>query len=1076
MSGLAPMSRADSSSKGLSGPLLLSAGLLSGTLGAMALIGWMAHWPRLTQFSPEWAPVHWSSALCLVMLGLAVPLLAGGRRRMVAAVGMLVFGAGLVTLLEYVTGSSSSIDQLFSAQYIAAPAAYPGRMSVLSASCYTSLGVGLVFAAFDRIRPWRLGVTGLAACVVWVVCLLALLGYATGIDAAYSWGALTRMALPTAIANFGVSGALLAWAWETSHRVQFNLARWLPITASVTLMAMVACVSGVSLVKLKNSIYWRKHTYEVLASAQAMLADLADNQRGMRGYVLTRHSESLALYRQGLVNLPRQLTQLRELTRDNPSQQARVALLSTDLERVVEYSRRLLTARDARGLDGAVELETTGEGRITVDRMRADLDAFSTEEHRLLAARDSQAQRDFHNTTDLLVTGSVCAAVLLILAHLMASREVNRRRRMEARLEQGSALQAAILNSANYAIVSTDATGTVTTFNATAERWLGYRAQDVIGKASPALWHDPEEVMLQAAAFSRELGQTVPPGFETFAAQARFGPTRETQWSVICRDGRRFPASLSASELTDSSGSIVGYLSVLADTGERKRHEAQMRLSEERFRHAFDEAPIGMCLVSPEGRLQKVNRALCGLLGYSESELLQTDFQSITHEEDLRADLERVRKVLSGDIPSYQLEKRYRHRDGSVVYTNLSVSLVRDRDNAPLYFVSQIENIAHRREMDRLKREFISTVSHELRTPLTSIRGSLGLVEAGVLGVLPEKAQDMVKIARQNCERLVRIINDILDVEKIESGRLQLRIAPIALADFLRQSIEENAGYGEKYQVRFVLEHVPDNIHVLADPDRLMQVMSNLLSNAAKFSPVDSQVQIRAVREGAWINISVEDHGTGIPQAFRNRIFEKFAQADASSSRRFDGTGLGLSITQHLVQAMGGNIGFTTLVGEGTTFSFQLPAAGGLIATSPPPSVTGRHCVLVCGEHVMARERPTRVPRILHVEDDLDLSRVIETALAGRADVVTAPSLEAAHQHLRQGEFSLIVLDLGLPDGSGLALLEELQSPIARRVPVVILSVTEVSAAVRARVAAALVKSRLSEGDVINTILSLVPA
>src|SRR5262249_28699619 len=150
--------------------------------------------------------------------------------------------------------------------------------------------------------------------------------------------------------------------------------------------------------------------------------------------------------------------------------------------------------------------------------------------------------------------------------------------------------------------------------------------------------------------------------------------------------------------------------------------------------------------------------------------LLSTDFQSVTHPEDLEADLALVRKVLSGEINSYQMEKRYLHRNGSVVYASLSVSLVRDRDGAPLYFVSQIENIAHRREMDRLKREFISTVSHELRTPLTSIRGSLGLVDAGVLGALPEKAQAMVKIAHQNAERLVRIINDILDVEKIESG------------------------------------------------------------------------------------------------------------------------------------------------------------------------------------------------------------------------------------------------------------------------------------------------------------------
>src|SRR5262249_48115313 len=156
------------------------------------------------------------------------------------------------------------------------------------------------------------------------------------------------------------------------------------------------------------------------------------------------------------------------------------------------------------------------------------------------------------------------------------------------------------------------------------------------------------------------------------------------------------------------------------------------------------------------------------------------------------------------------------------------------------------ENIAHRREMDRLKREFISTVSHELRTPLTSIRGSLGLVDAGALGSLPEKARAMVRIAHQNSERLVRIINDILDVAKIESGKLELHFQQIPVGAFLRQALEENAAYGEKFRVTFVLESAPEQAQVHADPDRLMQVMTNLLSNAAKFSPAGAQVQVRA--------------------------------------------------------------------------------------------------------------------------------------------------------------------------------------------------------------------------------------
>jgi CheY-like chemotaxis protein len=340
--------------------------------------------------------------------------------------------------------------------------------------------------------------------------------------------------------------------------------------------------------------------------------------------------------------------------------------------------------------------------------------------------------------------------------------------------------------------------------------------------------------------------------------------------------------------------------------------------------------------------------------------------------------------------------------------------------------------------------------------------------------VLPEKAEMMVKIAHQNSERLVRIINDILDIEKIESGKLELQMSSVPIASFLQHALEVNQGYGQKYHVRFVLEGVPE-VQVRADADRLMQVLANLLSNAAKFSPADAVVRVRARLNGARVRIEVEDHGTGIPEAFRSRIFEKFAQADSSSARKFDGTGLGLSITRQLVEAMGGTIGFATVTGQGTTFHFELLQIAGPLQADPAPelSETARHRVLVYGRDAASARERKAVPRILHVEDDVDLSHVIEAALAGRAEVVSAATLQAAEESLRADRFSLVVLDLGLPDGNGLALLDRLKVA-AHPIPVVILSVTEVSRDVQQQVAAALVKSRLSEAEIVQTILTLI--
>ena len=374
--------------------------------------------------------------------------------------------------------------------------------------------------------------------------------------------------------------------------------------------------------------------------------------------------------------------------------------------------------------------------------------------------------------------------------------------------------------------------------------------------------------------------------------------------------------------------------------------------------------------------------------------------------------------------------------------------------------------------VERTKHDFIATVSHELRTPLTSIRGSLGLVSSGALGAAPEKMLAMLKIANQNSERLVRIINDILDIENIESGKFEIDPRDVPLAAFLRHALELNAGYGARHEVRFVLATVPDGTQVRADPDRLMQVMTKLLSNAAKFSSPGSLVWVRYRREDARVHIEVEDLGTGIPEEFRGRVFEKFTQADSSASRRFDGTGLGLSITRHLVQAMGGTIGFATDIGRGTTFRFDLPAA----ATSAPMpeqplSDTARLRILT----PLALDSRA-VPRILHVEDDSDLSTVIQAALGTRAEVVSAASLAAAEDLLSKEQFSLLILDPGLPDGNGLDLLDRLESPTAGPLPVLILSVTEVTHSVRRRVAAALVKSRVSESEIAATILSLTYA
>ena len=226
---------------------------------------------------------------------------------------------------------------------------------------------------------------------------------------------------------------------------------------------------------------------------------------------------------------------------------------------------------------------------------------------------------------------------------------------------------------------------------------------------------------------------------------------------------------------------------------------------------------------------------------------------------------------------------------------------------------------------NRAKSDFLANMSHELRTPLTSIKGSLGLIRSGTAGELSDKVQSLSDIAYKNSDRLVLLVNDILDMEKISSGKVEFDIKPMNIATLLKSAMEANRGYGVEHDVTFVCPDCDDDIPVLGDMDRLMQVMSNLMSNAAKFSGDGEQVELSSMRNGNTVRVAVKDKGCGVPNEFRKHIFEKFTQADTSDTRQKGGTGLGLSISKAIIEQHGGTVGFESEVDVGSTFFFTLP-------------------------------------------------------------------------------------------------------------------------------------------------------
>lgn len=341
----------------------------------------------------------------------------------------------------------------------------------------------------------------------------------------------------------------------------------------------------------------------------------------------------------------------------------------------------------------------------------------------------------------------------------------------------------------------------------------------------------------------------------------------------------------------------------------------------------LDEAVEAIIIINETGGIERVNPAACRLFKAGEQDLVGKAAKIfIPVLSDILAAPSNDYKSSGNHSVWKALETQGVNKDNLHLPIEIGVSKV-DLPDRRIY-ICLIHDIAARKKVDKLKNEFVSTVSHELRTPLTSITGALGLLVGGAVPEMPGKAMDLLIIAKNNAERLGRLVNDILDIEKLEFGKMQLDIRNFDLLELLRQAIAQNSGYALKYGVRLELvdQQVENtNITIAVDQDRFLQVMSNLISNAVKFSHMDGVVKVLVETSNHSATVYIQDFGTGIPEEFRKKIFQKFAQADSSDTRKRDGTGLGLSISRVIVEKMGGTIDYITEIDKGSTFFFSFP-------------------------------------------------------------------------------------------------------------------------------------------------------
>ena len=671
----------------------------------------------------------------------------------------------------------------------------------------------------------------------------------------------------------------------------------------------------------------------------------------------------------------------------------------------------------AQSMVGRTIAEITGEDSLSTRGVRGTLRGEMTDGPSRLNGQEFDAFRRAVRDGQGRIVGMVGVLV-----------DVTDRARVQSALAQSEAQYRGVVNSVSEVIFQTDRGGRWTFLNAAWSEIMGYSVEESLGRAVTDFLH-PDDLgavasYTQAVLSDEAVSRRMIARYQTSGAQVRW-------MEVFVRP------------LTDENGQFDGFAGTLSDITERHLAERALRETTQMQRAILGSAAYAIFACDAEGLIQSFNRAaeemlrlpasaVCGLV---RAPLLIAADDLKTRAEELRRELGRdVSPWEAMTLPALAAGREEREwtgirSDGARFPMKLSLSPLRGEHDEVAGFVAIGTDLTEARRVETLKSEFVSVVSHELRTPLTSIRGALGLLSGGVAGQLPERATQMVGIAYKNAERLVLLINDILDIEKIEGDGLKFDLAPLDIADVVRGALQANAPYAQNLDVSLSFDAGEGEAFCIqGDEARLGQVMANLLSNGAKFTPAGGQVRVRARRIGAneargvgivaggdkgdWVCVEVFDGGAGVPPEFEERLFGRFAQADSSATRATGGTGLGLAISRAIIAKLGGVLRYTPPDREAGTphsFNFWLPLVAEAGETLPPPA--------------------PRRERLLVCEDDPDIALFLGATLEAQGfDVTQAPDLASARAALGRDSFDAMTLDLVLSDGDGLEFLGELRA------------------------------------------------
>jgi PAS domain S-box-containing protein len=737
-----------------------------------------------------------------------------------------------------------------------------------------------------------------------------------------------------------------------------------------------------------------------------------------------------------------------------------------------------------------------------------------------LVFKASRGIEDIYELTYIRKDGSrfpACVSVTalrdahaVIIGYLLIGTDNTARKRAEEELLKAGALQKAIFNSANFSSIATDAKGVIQIFNVGAERMLGYTAAEVMNKITPAEISDPDEVIARAQALSVELGTTISPGFEALVFKASRGIEDIYELTYIRKDGSRFPAAVSVTALRDAHDAIIGYLLIGTDNTARKQVEEERTKLDQRLRdqHFYTRSLIesnidALMTTDPRGIITDVNKQAEALTGCTRDELIGAPFKKyFTDPSRAEAGINRV--LSEGKLTNYELTARARDGDLTVVSYNATTFHNRDRmlqgvvaaarDVTELKRFEQTlqQKNAELEDASRMKSEFLANMSHELRTPLNAIIGFSEVLGDGLLGEMTEQQRGFIANIFNGGNHLLSLINDILDLSKVEAGKMELDLEPVQVSSLFLNSLSIIKEKAATRHIRLTMEAAEDLGSLDVDARKVKQIVYNLLSNAVKFTTDGGQVALRARRVlraevghpsrspgsrtfplvenefAEFLEISVTDDGIGVSPEGLGHLFKPFSQIDSGLARKFQGTGLGLAMVKLLAELHGGTVAVDSSVGEGSRFTVWLPLRASSDdddAPTPPGNVA------------LAPRSDSSAGALtaLVVEDDSRSAELLRVQLEAQGfKVLHAASAEAALVLAAEQPLSLITLDIMLPNMDGWEFLTRLKgAPALAAIPVVIISIVADRSKGFARGAAAVMQKPISRQELYGSLVEL---